>query len=161
VLAVTEGLDGVLDTNYGPYLRFADLRASEWLARPGRAEHDGIRGDPLAVYDEPSEEPAEPVIWPGWTGYGEWDEDTERRRRAVLDELSRELVPRHPLFGRITSIDAFHAASDNVLAGLDDGTVAVVHPTWSGKPEPYENCPSFVILGTGSDAAKRFRSYER
>ena len=69
-------------------------------------------------------------------------------------------MPKHPLFGRITRIDAFHAASDDVLARLDDGTLAVVHPTWSGKPEPYENCPSFVMLGAGSDAARRLRENE-
>lgn len=160
VLAVTDGLDGVLDTNYGPYLRFGDLPASGWLARPGHAGHDDTTGDPLAVFDEPSEEPADPVIWPRWTGYGESDEATERHRRAVLDELRRELVPRHRLFGRVAGIDAFHAASDDVLARLDDGTLVVVHPTWSGRPELYENCPSFVILGTGSDAARRLREHE-
>lgn len=157
VLAVTDGLGGVLDTNHGPYLRFDDLPASGWLARPGHPSHDDTNADPLAVFDEPPEEPADPVIWPRWSGYGESDEATESRRRAVMDELSRELVPRHPLFERITWIDAFDNTSDNVLARLDDGTLAVVHPTWSGKPEPYENCPSFVILGTGSDAARRFR----
>jgi hypothetical protein len=160
VLAVTDGLDGVLDTNYGPYLRFSDLPESGWLARPGHPGHGDITGDPLAIFDEPSDEPADPVIWPHWTGHGESDQATERRRRAVLDELRRELVPRHPLFGRITGIDAFHAASDDVLARLDDDTIAVVHLTWSGKPEPYENCPSFVMLGSGSDAARRFRGDE-
>jgi hypothetical protein len=160
VLAVTDGLDGVLDTNHGPYLWFGDLPVSGWLARPGHPGHDDITGDPLAVFDEPSEEPADPVIWPRWTGYGEPDEATERRRRVVLDELRRELVPRHPLFDRITGIDAFHAASDNVLARLDDGALVAVHPTWSGRPEPYENCPSFVILGKGSQAPRRFREYE-
>ena len=69
-------------------------------------------------------------------------------------------MPRHPLFDRITRIDAFHAASDNVLASLDDGTLVVVHPTWSGKSEPYEYCPSFVMLGAGSDAARRLRENE-
>ena len=160
VLAVTDGLDGILDTNYGPYLRFGDLPASEWLTRPGHPGRDGTTGGSLAVINEPSEVPADPVIWPRWTGSGESDEATECRCRAVLDELRRELVPSHPLFGRIAQIDAFHAASDDVLARLDDGTLTVVHPTWSGKPEPYENCPSFVILGKGSDAAGRFREYE-
>jgi hypothetical protein len=160
VLMVTDGLDGVLDTNYGTYLRFGDLPASGWLARSGHPGHDDTAGDPLAVFDEPSAEPAEPVIWSRWTGYGASDEVTERRRRAVLDELRRELVPRHPLFNRIARIDAFHTASDDVLARLDDGTHAVVHPTWSGKPEPYEDCPSFVILGKGSAAARRFRGSE-
>lgn len=160
VLAVTDGLDGVLDSNYGPYLRFGDLPWSGWLARPGHPAQGDSTGDPLAVLDKPSADPAEPVIWPRWTGYGETDEAAERRRRAVLDELRRELVPGHPLFGRITGIDAFHAASDDVLARLDDDTLAVVHPTWSGRPEPYENCPSFVMLGTGHDAAQRFRAYE-
>ena len=160
VLAVTEGLDGVLDTNYGPHLRFGDLPASEWLARPGHPGHDGAAGDPLAVFEERPEEPSDPAIWPRWTEIGESDTASERRRRAVLGELKRELVPKHPLFGRITRIDAFHAASDDVLARLDDGTLAVVHPTWSGKPEPYENCPSFVMLGAGSDAARRLRENE-
>jgi hypothetical protein len=160
VLAATDGLDGVLDTNYGPYLRFSDLPDSDWLARPGHPGRDDTTGDPLAVFEEPSEEPGDPVIWPRWTGLGESDKATERRRHAVLDELRRELVPKHPLFGRITGIDAFHAASDDVLARLDDGTLTVVHPTYSGKPEPYENCPSFVILGKGPDAARRFRENE-
>ncbi|MEU4386232.1 hypothetical protein [Promicromonospora sp. NPDC023805] len=160
VLAVTDGLDGVLDTNHGPYLRFGDLPASGWLARLGQPGRDDITGDPLAVFDEPPEEPGDPVIWPRWTGYGESDEATERSRRAVLDELRRELLPTHPLFGRIAGIDAFHAASDDVLARLDDGTLVVVHPTWSGRPEPYEHCPSFVVLGAHSDAARRLRKYE-
>ncbi|MFD2792907.1 hypothetical protein ACFS27_05020 [Promicromonospora vindobonensis] len=56
VLAVADGLDGVLDTNYGPYLRFGDLPASGWLARPGHPGRDDTPGDPLAVFEEQSEE---------------------------------------------------------------------------------------------------------
>ena len=160
VLAVTHGLDGVLDTNYGPYLRFGDLPASGWLARPGHPGHDGTARDPLAVFEEQPEEPGDPVIWPRWTEMGESDAASESRRRAVLGELRCELVPKHPLFGRIARVDAFHAASDDVLVRLDDGTLAVVHPTWSGKPEPFDNCPSFVVLGTASDAVRRLREHE-
>ncbi|MFI2486835.1 hypothetical protein ACH47X_07995 [Promicromonospora kroppenstedtii] len=160
VLAVTEGLHGVLDTNYGPYLRFGDLPGSRWLARPGHPESDSSTGEPLAIFEEQPDELGDPMIWPRWTGFGESDAVTESRRSAVLAELRRELVRRHPLFGRITGIEAFHAASDDVLARLDDGTLAVVHPTWSGNPEHSENCPSFVIQGKASEAAQRFRTYE-
>jgi len=127
VLAVTEGFQGVLDTNRGSYLRFGDLPGSRWLARPGHPGHDDNTRDPLAVFEEQPDEPGDPMIWPRWTGFGDSDEASESRRRAVLAELRRELV---------------------------------VHPTWSGKSEPYENCPSFVILGKGSDAAGRFRDNE-
>jgi hypothetical protein len=54
VLAVTDGLDGVLDTNYGPYLWFGDLPESGWLARPGLPGHGDVTGDPFAVFDEPA-----------------------------------------------------------------------------------------------------------
>jgi hypothetical protein len=160
VLAVTEGLQGVLDTNYGPYLRFDDLPGSRWLARPGHPGSDSSTGEPLAIFEEQPDEPGDPMIWPRWTGCGESDAVTESRRGAVLAELRRELVRRHPLFGRIAGIEAFHAASDDVLARLDDSTLAVVHPTWSGKPERSANFPSFVLLGKGPEAAQRFRKYE-
>lgn len=106
------------------------------------------------------DEPGDPMIWPRWTGFGETDPVTESRRGAVLAELRRERVRRHPLFGRISGIEAFHAASDDVLAHLDDGTLAVMHPTWSGRPERSESCPSFVLLGKGSEAAQCFRTHE-
>jgi hypothetical protein len=67
-------------------------------------------------------------------------------------------MPRHPLFGKIAGIDAFHAASDDVLARLDDGTLVVVHPrgavgqsptrtarrswSWARIPMPHGVCVS-------------------
>ncbi|MFD7026253.1 hypothetical protein [Promicromonospora sukumoe] len=149
LLEVTRGLEGVLDTNTGPFLRLSDLPASTWLARPGRP--DSAEDEPLAFFHEDHDLPREQSWQP-------IPDDTAGRRRArsVLAELERELVRGHPLFRRIVAVEAFDGASDDVLARLDDGSCAIVHPTWSGRPER-PGYPTCELLGTGAESALRFR----
>ncbi|MFI8527410.1 hypothetical protein ACIGB8_23335 [Promicromonospora sukumoe] len=148
LLEVTRGLEGVLDTTTGPFLRLSDLPASTWLARPGRP--DSAEDEPLAFFEEhdlPREQSWQPV-----------PDDTAGRRRArsVLAELERELVRGHPLFRRIVGVEAFDGASDDVLVRLDDGSYAIVHPTWTRRAER-PGYPTCELLGTGAESALRFR----
>lgn len=87
---------------------------------------------------------------PRWEGFGTDDDDHLRsRRRAVLDELLREIDNGHALNGRIVQVAAFFSASDDVIVQLDDGTFAHVHPTWTGQVER-PGYPETTLLGQGS-----------
>ncbi len=54
-------------------------------------------------------------------------------------ELLRELAPEHELTGQDLEVLAKREDNDDVLIGLSDGRLAVVHLTWSSKKEvlPY------------------------
>jgi hypothetical protein len=58
---------------------------------------------------------------------------------SLKEELLKELVPGHELSGQKVEVLAKRVDNDDVLFGLADGRVAVVHLTWSGKKEdvPY------------------------
>jgi hypothetical protein len=57
--------------------------------------------------------------------------------RAFEDELARELSPGHPLKGLSLTAIGQHGGTADFLFQVNDGTgrVALVHLTWSGKPE--------------------------
>ena len=57
-------------------------------------------------------------------------------QRGLVSELRRELPQGHPLFGSDVSPIARRQDRDDVLFNLNDGRVAIVHLTWSGKAEP-------------------------
>jgi hypothetical protein len=68
------------------------------------------------------------------------------RERAVLleAELAREMRPDHPLAGVPCEAVAMSTMTDDVLFITDsaDGPLALVHLTWSGKPDQFPNYPS-------------------
>ena len=73
-------------------------------------------------------------------------------RSGLLAELRRELPRGHVLAGvRLTAIGA-RQDCDDVLFALDDGRVAVVHLTWSGRTEPVSDHPWTVLF----DSMERF-----
>jgi hypothetical protein len=51
------------------------------------------------------------------------------------EELTREVAPSHPLYGRKCTAIAKTGASDDVLFSLEDGTFAQVHLTHAQYPE--------------------------
>lgn len=58
------------------------------------------------------------------------------RARTFEGELARELHPIHPLAGIAVRALGKSDRNDDVLFGFpDDERVALVHLTWSGKPE--------------------------
>jgi hypothetical protein len=61
----------------------------------------------------------------------------------LLKELLRELGPGHPLWGRGLRAVAQRTDSDDVLFEVSgvEPLYAVVHLTWSGKPESDPNFP--------------------
>lgn len=64
-------------------------------------------------------------------------------------ELSREIAPGHVLHGRVWEIIGLGVpARDGALLQLVDGSVALVHLTWRGAPEP----PSWPMTVTSVDA---------
>ncbi|GAB3875449.1 hypothetical protein ACFQ1S_05035 [Kibdelosporangium lantanae] len=89
-----------------------------------------------------------------WWGLYEVTEAAERKRTAISAELNREIAPGHVTYGKIVRVEGFFEASDDVIVRLVDGTFALVHPTWSRRPEsgPY---PRTRRLG---DAAAAFEA---
>lgn len=69
--------------------------------------------------------------WRPTEGQGREFHETFRR------ELERELSPGHELYGVPVRLIGRHAASDDALFELLDGSgrVAVVHLTWANRPE--------------------------
>jgi hypothetical protein len=66
---------------------------------------------------------------------------------VLADEVLREVAAEgHPLSGRSLTVVARCAACDEVLVRLDGEAFALVHPTWSQRPEspPW---PRTVVTG--------------
>src|SRR5438045_2550616 len=69
-------------------------------------------------------------------------------RRSLIAEFQRELPAGHVLSGaRVTPIGR-RQDCDDVLFALDDGRVAIVHLTWSGKTEPVSDHPWTVLFAS-------------
>jgi len=65
---------------------------------------------------------------------GPWYLLTDDRLRAALEaELARELSPRHVLAKLSVRIIAKRDDCDDVLGALNDGRVAQIHLTWTGR----------------------------
>ncbi|WP_128927391.1 hypothetical protein [Bradyrhizobium guangxiense] len=76
-----------------------------------------------------------------------WRQIIDERERLLLEEeLRREIGDRHPLAGLEIKVDARRDDRDDVLVSLDDGRVAEVHLTWSGKKEAHPSWPATIIL---------------
>ena len=71
----------------------------------------------------PAQEPVEP-----------WSAVADARASALENQLNRELTAGHVLYGR--RVRAVAVAGDDVLFDVDEaGACAVVHLTWSDKPQ--------------------------
>lgn len=69
----------------------------------------------------------------------------ERERAVLLEaELAREIRPDHALAGVRYEAVAMSTMTDDVLFVTDSpkGPLALVHLTWSGKPDQFSNYPS-------------------
>jgi hypothetical protein len=78
---------------------------------------------------------------------GPWRQVIDERERLLLEEeLRKEIGDRHPLLGLEIKVLARRDDRDDVLASLEDGRVAEVHLTWSGKKEAHPNWPRTVIF---------------
>jgi hypothetical protein len=63
---------------------------------------------------------------------------------GLVAELRREVGRHHPLFSKAVSAIGVASDRDDVLFEISGGSTrqyAVVHLTWSGKPEPSGTCP--------------------
>ena len=77
-----------------------------------------------------------------WTQVGEFASN-------LVDELQRELIDGHDLYGRSVVAIAQRIDSDDVLFKVNDGTAyAVVRLTWNGKPEQSPKWPDTKLFPT-------------
>lgn len=53
----------------------------------------------------------------------------------LKEELEKELHPKHQLFGENIDVIAKRQDKDDILVELENGQMAVVHLTWSGRQE--------------------------
>ena len=76
-----------------------------------------------------------------------------RMRKAITNELRREVGAGHPLAGGQATVVARCTACDDVVMALTDGRLAVVHLTWSGRRErsPW---PSTTVFGSAAEAQR-------
>ena len=79
-----------------------------------------------------------------------WYRLTDEQQRCLLEEeLKKELAEGHPLAGLPTKVVARRDDADDVLVTLEsgeNGRVAEVHLTWSGKRETNPRWPKVVIF---------------
>ncbi|MEX1132441.1 MAG: hypothetical protein WEC15_04380 [Flavobacteriales bacterium] len=69
-------------------------------------------------------------------------------RRSLLAELKRELPDGHVLTGAHLTVIGRRQDCDDVLFGLEDGRVAIVHLTYSGKRERTPDYPRTRIFAS-------------
>ncbi|WP_051380646.1 hypothetical protein [Bradyrhizobium sp. WSM1743] len=75
-----------------------------------------------------------------------WRQIIDERERLLLEEeLRKEIGDRHPLAALPIKVQARRDDRDDVLVSLEDGRVAEVHLTWSGK-EADPSWPRTVIF---------------
>jgi ABC-type amino acid transport substrate-binding protein len=75
-----------------------------------------------------------------------WSLLTEDQLLTTFEvELAREVAPGHALANLTGRIIAKRDDCDDVLVALNDGRVAVVHLTWSGRREADTRWPTTTI----------------
>lgn len=79
-------------------------------------------------------------------------EDNAEEKRSLLAEFQREIPVGHVLSGASLTLIGRRQDCDDVLFALDDGRVAIVHLTWSGKREPVPSSPWTRVF----DSLERF-----
>ncbi|MBY0232527.1 MAG: hypothetical protein K2W96_24880, partial [Gemmataceae bacterium] len=79
---------------------------------------------------------------------------------GLTSELQRELSAGHPLFGLPVRAIAGHAARDDVLFTIEDGSsrVAVVHLTWTRNPPEQFPWPGTSIYANLSEWVEASRN---
>ena len=80
-----------------------------------------------------------------------WYTVSDESVEALVSELRREAVAGHPLYDVDVVVIARREDRDDVAFMVPDGRVAVVHLTWSGRPESNSRYPT-VIWYEGTDA---------
>ena len=101
----------------------------------------------------------------------EWWRETEESPRAsyIVQELTTEIAPGHPLFGVALTPWLECGACDDVLVRLDEANgrkprgryqVAVVHSTWSHHLEPLP-WPATVVFDKSLPALDRLEACHR
>jgi hypothetical protein len=93
-------------------------------------------------------------------GYGDWLEPWVRTGADAVNfenELRRELAPDHPLYGCSATAVARRVDTDDVLFELTGAPsrFAVVHLTWSGRPEIDARWPSVEFFSDFDDWIER------
>ena len=68
-------------------------------------------------------------------------EAVEQPAESLNAELKKEVPPEHPLYGRSANAIGHRIDCDDVLFELSNGTLAVVHLTWSGKQDQHPQFP--------------------
>ena len=84
-----------------------------------------------------------------WWGLRNPGEPEQQQTQAIASELLREASAGHPLYGLAFTVIGRSDARDDVLLKLGDRW-ALVHLTWSGKPEP-PPWPTCVVFDSASD----------
>ncbi|WP_212496742.1 hypothetical protein, partial [Bradyrhizobium liaoningense] len=76
-----------------------------------------------------------------------WRQVIDERERLLLEEeLRKEIGDRHPLVGLEIKVLGRRDDRDDVLASPEDGRVAEVHLTWSGRKEAHPSWPRTAIF---------------
>jgi len=83
-----------------------------------------------------------------------WCEFVPGQADAFLRAIQVELSPGHPLYGVKLSALAHSGRADDALFQLDDGRVADVHLTLSGRPEQ-PPCPKHRIYASLAEWVQR------
>jgi hypothetical protein len=68
---------------------------------------------------------SQPLTW-----QGPWDALAESLQEPYQSQLTRELVPGHPLFKYQCTVLGKHGGTDDILVALTNGQLTVVHLTW-------------------------------
>ena len=90
-----------------------------------------------------------PAPWPE-LDVGTWwilttgEPDDVEHLSALRDELKQEIGVGHVLDGEPFDVLARFAGADEILLRLTGGRFAIVHPTWSRRPEPPQ-WPTVVV----------------
>src|SRR6516162_2977934 len=79
-----------------------------------------------------------------------WEPVSGASAAKMESELTKELLPNHPLFGVKATALARRADNDDVLFALASGAspYAVVHLTWTGHADADPRCPATVFYPT-------------
>jgi hypothetical protein len=72
----------------------------------------------------------------------------------LMEELKKEISHDHPLYELVDDVIAKRQDNEDILVSLENGRLAVVHLTWSGKLES-KDYPGAVVYSSEIDFWKR------
>ncbi|WP_143707483.1 hypothetical protein [Uliginosibacterium sp. TH139] len=64
-----------------------------------------------------------------------YDASLNDEARSLQDALDQELSISHPLFSEAPKVIGRSTSGDDVVAQMNDGSFALIHLTWQGKPD--------------------------